>query len=91
MGARLGRSTLQGTHAVKGNYSSADLDVPGLGIGLYTSDGGDIEILPKNGPSVIYASVPAGTFMQVPLFKAILNAGTDATDIVVTYIQPPYA
>lgn len=90
MGARLGRSTLQGTHAVKGNYSSTDLAVDGLGIGIYTSDGGNIEILPKDGPSAIYASVPAGTFMQVPLFKAILNAGTTATDVTVTYIRPPF-
>ena len=88
MSNRMGRSTLQGTHTYSGDLRAGQL-IDGIGIGIYTSDGGTVEILTKGGSTATYLSVPAGTFMQVPLFQSI-TSNTTATDLVVTYIRPPY-
>jgi hypothetical protein len=64
--------------------------IDGTGIGIYTSDGGTIEIITHGGSTAVYQLVPAGTQLQVPLFKEV-TSNTTASDIVVTYIKPPYA
>jgi hypothetical protein len=84
----MGRSTLQGTHTYSGDLSAGQA-IDGLGIGIYTSDGGTIELVTKGGSTATYQLVPAGTQLQVPLFKEI-TSNTTSTDIVATYIKPPY-
>lgn len=84
-------STLQANRAVRGDYSSVDSTFIGIGIGIYVGVSGDVEIdLHDVEESVIYTAVPQGTFMQVPLFKRISHGGTDASDLTVLYMSPPY-
>jgi len=84
----MGRSTLQGTHTYSGDLSAGQV-IAGLGIGIYTGDGGTVEITTKGGSTATYTNVPAGSFMQVPLFTAI-TSNTTAAEIVATYIKSPY-
>ena len=84
----MGRSTLQGTHTYSGDLSGGQV-IDGIGIGIYTADGGTIVLLTKGGSTATYNSVPAGTTLQVPLYTEITVA-TTAADIVATYIKPPF-
>lgn len=81
-------STMQANLGMQGNYS-AGAEVPGLGLGIYVGSAGDVEILTKGGSTVLYTSVPQGTFMQLPLFTAI-GSNTTSTDLAVAYAKPPW-
>jgi hypothetical protein len=80
--------TMQANDGVQGNYSATDYDVPGVGVGIYNgAAAGDVAIETVKGTTVVFKSVPAGTFMQVPLFKRVVNASTTATDITISFIR----
>jgi hypothetical protein len=84
-------STLQANHATQGDFSSTGYDVPGLGVSIYVGGAAaDIEIITVGGDTVLYTSVPQGTFMQTPLFSEISATNTTQTDMVVSYLAPPY-
>lgn len=86
--SRKSYSTLQANRAMQGNYAGTTTIVPGTGVGIYTGVGGIVEILTHGGDTILYTAVPQGTFMQVPLFKAI-TSNTDSTDLTVAYQQAP--
>lgn len=92
---RLSLNTLQGTNGYAGDYSSGStLEAlgGGVGIGIYQGDDTNlsVEIITLKGDTLLYALVPTGTFMQVPLFIAI-GSNTTSTDLVLSVLTgQPY-
>ena len=89
--SRLTTSTLQANDGANGDYSSSGYAVPGIGIGIYVGVGGDVMIHTRKGTDLLFTGVPQGTFMQVPMFDAIVASGTTASDLTVSYITFPGA
>lgn len=83
MGGAFSFSTLQATYAETKDCSALSVPylVNGIGVGLYAGVGGDVEIVTLGGDTAIFTAVPAGTFMQVPLFSYI---GTNTADSALT-------
>lgn len=89
-------NTLQANRADNGDFSSSDSTISGVGVGIYVGVAGDVTIqlfnpVPGGGDvTALYTAVPQGTFMQVPLFKQVIAAGTTATDLTISYMAVPY-
>lgn len=81
-------STIQANRGVDGDFSSSDSTITGYGVGIYVGAAGDVSIMTRGGDTVTYTAVPAGTFMQVPLFRQVLAAGTTSTDLSIAYYDP---
>jgi len=80
---------LQANRAHQGDLTGG-YDIPGIGVGIYVGSAGNVAIETLGGDSVVYTAVPQGTFMQVPLFKAITATTTTAADLTVSYLATPY-
>lgn len=48
---------------------------------LYSGSGGDIEVLTSSGASLLFSTVPAGSFLPVQV-KRVLASNTSATNIL---------
>lgn len=83
---RLGTSTLQANDAVALNPSTMGADhVVGIGLGIYVGVAGKVIIGLRDGTELTYNNVPAGTFMQLPIFRYVAADATATTDIVVAF------
>ena len=87
----LNLTTIQANRDLTGVFSSANSTITGIGVGIYVGVAGDVSILTRGGDTAVYTAVPQGTFMQVPLFKQVLAAGTTSTNLSIAYYDPQKA
>ena len=88
MSDRLIHGALQANDGTRGDYSSSNFVVPGIGVGIYVGGtAGDVSILTKKGTTLLFTAVPQGTHMQVPLFTEIVASGTGVDDLTVSFLR----